>query len=72
MTSEIGLARLQCDLYPITSRDESLAGQVDVDGLDLGVVLQGVFTELSTDTRVLESSEGDLGVELVVAVDPGN
>lgn len=38
--------------------------------LDFGVVLQSVFTEFTTDTRALETSERNLGVELVVTVDP--
>ena len=34
------------------------------------VIRQGVFTELSSDTRLLVSSEGNLRVESVVTVDP--
>lgn len=42
-------------------------GEVDVDRLDFGVVGQGVFTELPTDTRLLESTERHVVVQLVVA-----
>ena len=47
-----------------------MSTDVDVDSLDLGVVLDGVFTEFSTDTRLLESTEWNLWVKLVVTVDP--
>jgi hypothetical protein len=50
--------------------DGSLSTDVDVDSLDLGVVLDGVFTEFSTDTRLLETTERNLRVKLVVTVDP--
>lgn len=35
--------------------------------LDTGVVGQGVLSELTSDTRLLESSERNLRVKLVVA-----
>lgn len=38
--------------------------------LDLGVVLEGVGTELTAKTRLLEASEGSLVRDEVVAVDP--
>jgi hypothetical protein len=41
-----------------------------VDSLDLGVVGEGVLAALATKTGLLEATEGHLGVELVVAVDP--
>ena len=41
-----------------------------MDGLDVGVVCQSVLSEFSADTRLLVSSEGNVRVELVVAVDP--
>lgn len=41
-----------------------------MDGLDLGVVLQGVRAELTADTRGLEASEGSLVRDEVVVVDP--
>ena len=47
-----------------------MSTDVDVDSLDLGVVFDGVFTEFSTDTRLLETTEWHLGVKLVVTVDP--
>lgn len=47
--------------------DRGRTGEVDVNRLDLGVVGQGVFTELSTDTRLLESTERHVVVQLVVA-----
>jgi len=40
------------------------------DGLDLGILLQSVFTKLAPDSRLLETAEGSAGVEHVVAVDP--
>lgn len=44
--------------------------QVDVDRLDVGVVLESVFSQLSSNTRLLESSERCLRVKHVVVVDP--
>lgn len=44
--------------------------QTVVDGLDLGVVLQGVRAEFTADTRALEASEGSLVRDQVVVVDP--
>mmetsp|Transcript_34092 Transcript_34092/g.61455 ORF Transcript_34092/g.61455 Transcript_34092/m.61455 type:complete len:545 (-) Transcript_34092:51-1685(-) len=41
-----------------------------VDRLDLGIVGEGVLTLLASDTRGLEASEGNGGIEEVVAVDP--
>ena len=41
-----------------------------MDGLDLGVVLQGVGTELTAQTGLLEATEGSLVGDHVVAVDP--
>lgn len=38
--------------------------------LDLGVVLQGVRTELTTDTGLLEASEGSLVSDHIVIVHP--
>src|ERR1700679_2608696 len=40
------------------------------DGLDLGVVAKGVFTQFASDAGHLESAEGGGSVEDVVAVDP--
>ena len=42
--------------------DSSLSTDVDVNSLDLGVVLDSVFTEFSADTGLLESSEWNLRV----------
>lgn len=53
----------------IIKLEESIA-QTVVDGLDLGVVLKGVRAELAADTGLLETSEGNLVGEHVVAVDP--
>jgi hypothetical protein len=52
------------------SGDTGSSGQIDVNRLDLGIVVQSVLAEFSTDSRVLEPSEWDLGVQFVVAVDP--
>ena len=52
------------------NRDTTLVANVDVHRLDLGVVLQRVLAELTADTRLFETTEWDLGVQLVVAVDP--
>jgi hypothetical protein len=41
-----------------------------MNSLDLGVILDGVLTKFSTDTRLLETTERDLGVKLVVTVHP--
>jgi hypothetical protein len=41
--------------------------KTNVNGLDGGVVLQSVLAELAADTGLLVASEGNLGVELVVA-----
>lgn len=41
-----------------------------MNSLDSGVVVQGVLAELATDSGLLVASEGNLGVELVVAVHP--
>lgn len=49
---------------------EERIAQTVVDGLDLGVVLKGVRAELAANTGLLESSEGNLVGEHVVAVDP--
>jgi hypothetical protein len=42
--------------------DSSLSTNVDVNSLDLGVVLNSVFTEFSTDTRLLETTEWNVRV----------
>lgn len=52
------------------SRDTALGVDVDLDSLDFGVVLEGILSQLSTETGLLETTEGHLRVELVVAVDP--
>lgn len=44
--------------------------EVDVNRLDVSVVLESVFSEFTTDTRLLEATEGSLGVKHVVVVDP--
>jgi hypothetical protein len=41
-----------------------------MDSLDVGVVSKGIFSELSSDTTLLEASERHVGMQLVVAVDP--
>lgn len=46
-----------------------LVAEVDVHGLDGGVVLERVLAELAADTRLLEAAEWYLWVELVRAVD---
>lgn len=43
--------------------------EIDMDGLDGGVVGKRIFSQLAPDTTLLESAEGDLRVEQVVAVD---
>ena len=40
-----------------------------MDSLDRSVVGEGVSAELTSDAGLLESSEGDLRVELVVAAE---
>lgn len=52
---------------PLT--EESIA-QTVVDGLDLGVVLQGVGAKLTANTGGLEATEGSLVGEQVVVVNP--
>ena len=54
-------------LNPLT--EESIA-QAVVDGLDLGVVLQGVGAELTAKTGGLEATEGSLVGDHVVVVNP--
>ena len=49
-----------------------LLRQVDVHGLDAGVVRQGVFPKLATDTRLLVSTERHLRVDAVVVVHPNS
>jgi hypothetical protein len=44
--------------------------QTVVNRLDLGVVVQGVGTELAAKTGLLEATEGSLVGDQVVAVDP--
>ena len=44
--------------------------QAVVDGLDLGVVLQGVGAEFTADAGLLEATEGSLVGDHVVVVDP--
>ena len=56
-------------MVSIIKLEESVA-QTVVHGLDLGVVLEGVRAELAADTGLLESSEGNLVLDQVVAVDP--
>jgi len=41
-----------------------------MDGLDLGVVLEGVFAELSTNPRMLVTTERYLGMQFIRRVDP--
>jgi len=41
-----------------------------VNRLDLGVIVQSVLAEFSTNSRVLEASEWNLGVQFVVTVHP--
>lgn len=41
-----------------------------MNGLDLGVVFQGVGTEFAAQTGLLEATEGSLVGDHVVAVDP--
>lgn len=41
-----------------------------MDGLNLGVVLQGVRAELTAQTRGLVTTEGSLVGDQVVVVDP--
>jgi hypothetical protein len=49
-----------------------LLRQVDVHCLDVCVVRKGIFAKLATDTRLLISTERQLGVEGVVVVDPNS
>jgi hypothetical protein len=49
---------------------EQSVAQAVVNGLDLGVVLQSVGTELAAQTGLLEATEGSLVGDHVVAVDP--
>ena len=49
--------------------EQSIAKTV-VNGLDLGVVLQGVRAELTAKTGLLEATEGSLVGDHVVAVNP--
>lgn len=58
------------EIRTTTLLHRSRSGKVDVDGLDAGVVGKSVLSKLSSDTRRLESSEGNSSVKLVVAVDP--
>lgn len=53
-----------------SSLTEHGAASADGDGLALGVVGKGSLTKLAADTRLLEATEGQGGVEPVVAVDP--
>lgn len=46
--------------------ERALVGEIDVDGLNVGVVVKGVLAELAADTRRLVAAERHLGVELVV------
>jgi len=48
---------------------KSVSRSLDDDGLVLQVVLEGGLSQLSADSGVLESSEGGVGIEDVVAVD---
>lgn len=41
-----------------------------MDGLDLGVVLQGVRSQLAADTGLFETTKGSLVGDHVIAVDP--
>jgi len=45
-------------------------GQLDHDGLDLGVELQGVLSQLAASSALLEATEGLSSVEAVVGVHP--
>lgn len=49
--------------------EQSIA-QSDGDGLGLDVVVEGSLAELAADTGLLVSTEGQLVVQHVVAVDP--
>lgn len=48
----------------------ALLAEIDPDGLNLHVVLKRGFAGLPADARLLEATERDLGVELIVAVHP--
>lgn len=58
------------DLNQRLSRDSALGTDVDLDSLDFGVVLESVLSQLSTETRLFETTEGHLRMKLVVTVDP--
>jgi len=49
---------------------EEGTAESDTDRLDLGVVGKRIFAELTSDTRLLETTEGHLVAEHVVVVDP--
>jgi hypothetical protein len=54
----------------LQSNKEVHSSQVELDSLNLGVVGKSSLSKLTSDTRLLESSEGKLGGEHVVHVDP--
>jgi hypothetical protein len=57
------------EFYASPLSEQSIA-QTVVDGLDLSVVLQSVGAELTTQTGLLETTEGSLVGDHVVVVDP--
>ena len=64
------LAYIYLFIFSISPLSEESIAQTVVDGLNLGVVLQGVGTELTAQTGLLEATEGSLVGDHVVAVDP--
>jgi hypothetical protein len=49
---------------------EKSVSQMNADGLDLGVVVEGIRAKLTTKAGFLVASEGSLVVDDIVVVDP--